>query len=67
MPGELSRQSQLDGSDPRVQGVVAELIVDRGLSYVDAIAACERAAEEVAAPYLAAARLIRAELERIDA
>lgn len=50
--------------DMRVARVVTELIVKRGLSYVDAIAECERLAEKAASPYQAAATLIRAELER---
>ncbi|MET0601863.1 MAG: hypothetical protein ABW167_07725 [Baekduia sp.] len=48
----------------RVARVVTELIVERGLSYADAIAECERLAEKAAAPYRTAAAKIRADLER---
>lgn len=56
----------LSATDPRVRRIVIDLIVNRGLSYIDAIAECERQAQEVAAPYVTAAALVRAELERIQ-
>lgn len=49
----------------RMEQVMQELIVERGLSYVDAIAECERRAESAAAPYLNAAFLLREEMVRL--
>lgn len=48
--------------DPRVERILTNLVTVRGLSYVDAVKECERRAELVAAPYHAAAALLRDEL-----
>lgn len=42
--------------------VIKDLIVERGMSYAKAIQWCERRAEQVARPYLAAADELRGQL-----